>query len=104
MDVLGNFVDSNGRSFDKNNNEIDVREYYIANSGINEDRQENEYTKLLADKLVERYQVENVVFSSHLVATAVFQMLLHENPKLDIFGILRLPTDEYIFPRKNVKK
>ncbi|MCB0524978.1 MAG: 1-acyl-sn-glycerol-3-phosphate acyltransferase [Saprospiraceae bacterium] len=105
MDVLGNFVDSNGRSFDKNNNEIDVREYYIANSGINEDRQrENEYTKLLADKLVERYQVENVVFSSHLVATAVFQMLLHENPKLDIFGILRLPTDEYIFPRKNVKE
>ncbi len=31
-------------------------------------------------------------------------MLLHENPKLDIFGILRLPSDEYVFPKKAVEE
>jgi glycerol-3-phosphate O-acyltransferase len=30
-------------------------------------------------------------------------MLLHENPKLDLFGILRLPPDDYLFPLKGVE-
>jgi len=103
MDVLGNFVDAQGRSFDMHNNEIDVREYFLSKNEVNEDRQrEEEYTKILADRIVERYQSENVVFSSHLVAYAVFKMLLRENPKLDIFGILRLPHEEYVFPRKAI--
>ncbi len=104
MDVLGNFVDANGRSFDKHYNEIDVREYFFSKNEVNEDRQrEEEYTKILASRIVERYQAENVVFCSHLVAYTVFKMLLRENPKLDIFGILRLPPEEYVFPRKAIK-
>lgn len=99
IDVLGNFVDASGRSFDRFGNEINIGEYFMANGQVNEDRQrESEYTKLLAERIVERYAVENVVLSSHLVAYAVFEMLLHQNPKLDIFGILRLPPDDYLFP------
>ncbi len=99
MDVLGNFVDAEGRSFDKFGHELDIREYFMGKSEVNEDRQrEEEYTKLLADRIVERYHVENVVLSSHLVAYTVFEMLVHENPKLDLFGILRLPPDDYRFP------
>jgi glycerol-3-phosphate O-acyltransferase len=105
LDVLGNFVDAQGRSFDKNQNELDIREYFISQNQVNEDRQrEEEYTKILAARIEERYLAENVVLSSHLVAYAVFEMLRHENPKLDIFGILRLPQDEYIFPRKAIKE
>lgn len=106
MDVLGNFVDAQGRSFDSHGSELDIREYFMGKQNeINEDRQrEEEYTKLLAEKIVERYHVENVVLSSHLVAYAVFEMLLHENPKLDIFGILRLPPDEYVFPFRAVEE
>ncbi|MCY7329604.1 MAG: 1-acyl-sn-glycerol-3-phosphate acyltransferase, partial [Saprospiraceae bacterium] len=71
MDVLGNFVDAQGRSFDKFGHELDIREYFMGKNEVNEDRQrEEEYTKLLADRLVERYHVENVVLSSHLVAYA----------------------------------
>ncbi len=104
MDVLGNFVDAQGRSFDKFGHELDIREYFMGKNEINEDRQrEEEYTKLLADRIVERYHVENVVLSSHLVAYAVFEMLLHENPKLDLFGILRLPPDDYRFPASAVE-
>lgn len=103
MDVLGNFVDAQGRSFDKYRNEIDVREYFLSKNEVNEDRQrEEEYTKILASRIAERYLAENVVFCSHLVAYAVFKMLLRENPKLDIFGILRLPPEEYVFPRKAI--
>jgi glycerol-3-phosphate O-acyltransferase len=106
MDVLGNFVDAQGRSFDRFGTELDIREYFMGRKHeINEDRQrEEEYTKLLAEHIVERYHVENVVLSSHLVAYAVFEMLLHENPKLDIFGILRLPPDDYVFPFRAVEE
>ncbi|HND87485.1 MAG TPA: 1-acyl-sn-glycerol-3-phosphate acyltransferase, partial [Saprospiraceae bacterium] len=104
MDVLGNFVDPLGRSFDRYGNELDIRDYFTSKGGVNEDRQrEEEYTKLLAERIAERYQVENVALSSHLVAHAVFQMLVHQNPKLDLFGILRLPPDDYAFPFGSVE-
>ncbi|MFN0033968.1 MAG: 1-acyl-sn-glycerol-3-phosphate acyltransferase [Saprospiraceae bacterium] len=105
MDVLGNFVDAEGRSFDRFGNELDIREYFRSRGEVTEDRQrEEEYTKLLAERIVERYHVENVVLSSHLVAHAVFEILLHENPKLDLFGILRLPPDDYAFPFRAVEE
>ncbi len=105
MDVLGNFVDGQGRSFDRFGNELDIRDYFTSRNEVTEDRQrEEEYTKLLAERIVERYHVENVVLSSHLVAYAVFEMLMHENPKLDLFGILRLPPDDYLFPFRAVEE
>ena len=105
MDVLGNFVDSEGRSFDRFGNELCIGDYFTSNKEITADRQrEEEYTKLLAERIVERYHVENVVLSSQLVAYAVFELLLHENPKLDLFGILRLPPDDYMFPFRAVEE
>lgn len=99
LDVLGNMVDAEGRSYDRFGNELDIRHYFTSKNEVNEDRQrEEEYTKILAERIVERYHLENVVLSSHLTAFAVFEMLMHENPKLDLFGILRLPPDDYMFP------
>ncbi|MFN0174531.1 MAG: 1-acyl-sn-glycerol-3-phosphate acyltransferase [Saprospiraceae bacterium] len=105
MDVLGNFVDTEGKSFDHYGNELEVREYFRSRGEVTEDRQrEEEYTKLLAERIADRYHVENVVLSSHLVAHAVFEMLAHLNPKLDLFGILRLPHDDYVFPFRAVEE
>lgn len=100
MDVMGNFVNGKGQSLNPAGKAIDIRQYFTSVKGeLNEDRQrEEEYTKLLAERLVERYFVENVVLSSHLVAFAVFEILAHQNPKLDLFGLLRLPPDDYLFP------
>ncbi|MFM7400090.1 MAG: 1-acyl-sn-glycerol-3-phosphate acyltransferase, partial [Bacteroidota bacterium] len=104
MDIMGNFVDNSGRSFDIYGNEIDIKEYFTSRKEVNEDRQrEEEYTRLLAEKVVERYACENVVLCSHLVAYAVFEMLQHEHPKLDIFGILRLPHEDYVFPHESLE-
>jgi len=98
MDVLGNPVDAEGMSYDQHGNPIDVREYFLGGDGVNEDLQrESEYTKILADRIVERYHKDNLVLSSHLVAFVAFQLLKRQNHRLDLYGILRLPVDEYIF-------
>lgn len=104
MDVVGNFVDAQGRSYDRFGKEVNICDYFRdINGQINEDRQrESEYTRLLAERIVERYAVDNVVLSSQLVAFAVFEILAHQNPRLDLFGLLRLPPDDYRFPFRAV--
>ncbi len=81
MDVLGNFVDAQGCSYDLHNNKLDIREYFVSRNEVNEDRQrEEEYTKLLAERIEERYLAENVVLSSHLVAYSVFRNVAARKP------------------------
>jgi glycerol-3-phosphate O-acyltransferase len=105
MDILGNPVDQKGCSFDQYGNQIDLREYFMSNEKINQDFQrEAEYTKLLADKIVDRFHRDNIVLSSHLVAFAAFEILKLEHEKLDLYGILRLPTNEYIFSEEVLKE
>ncbi len=104
MDVLGNFVDMDGNSFDRHGQLINIRDYFVSNGALTEDLQrEGEYTKLLAERIVERYHRENIVLSSHLLACAVFNVLQYQNPRLDLYGLLRLPADEYIFPIETVR-
>ena len=104
MDVLGNFVDEDGKSFDRKGRELDVKEYFMSNGEVVEDQQrEIEYTKILADRIVERYFKENIVLTSHLVAFAAFLILKKENPNLDLFGVLRLPPEDFVFPIRKMK-
>lgn len=100
MDIMGNFVNFEGESFDKFNKPIDIREYFISKGQINTDPQrETEYTRLLAENITERYFKENVVLSSHLVAFTAFEILQAKYPKLNIYGLLRLPSSDFVFPR-----
>ncbi len=105
MDVLGNFVDDQGNSFDRHGRRIDISDYFRDGSGaINFDLQrEEEYTKVLARRIVERYHKDNVVLASHLLAFAVFEILLLKNPKLDLYGILRLPPEDFAFGVETVE-
>lgn len=99
LDVLGNPVDVDGNSFDMHGKPIEIRDYFLSNGEIVKDLQrESEYTKILGDKVVERYFRDNIVLTSHLVSFAAFELLKSQNSKLDLYGILRLPTDDYVFP------
>jgi glycerol-3-phosphate O-acyltransferase len=99
MDVLGNFVDNQGISRDNRNNVLDVSDYFVTDGVIKEDLQrEGEYTKLLADKIVDRFHRENIVLSSHVVAFTAFNILKESNDKLDLYALLRLPPDDFVFP------
>ncbi len=103
MDVLGNPVDAEGNSYDKYGNLIDIRDYFMSEGDLKpNDQREAEYTKHLAEKIVERYHKDNVVLSSHLVAFAAFQILQHQNARLDLYGVLRLPTDDYVFSQNTL--
>ncbi|MFZ2899213.1 MAG: 1-acyl-sn-glycerol-3-phosphate acyltransferase [Saprospiraceae bacterium] len=95
MDVVGNFVDEEGRSLDRFGNEVALRDYFISDNLVTEDLQrESQYTRILAERIVDRYFKENIVLSSHLVAFTAFEMLKRSNPKLDLFALLRLPADD----------
>lgn len=104
LDVLGNAVDAEGKSYDKYGNLLDVKEYFQTNGAIKEDEQrEGEYTKILADRIVERYHKDNIVLSSHLVSFAAFEILKRDNSKLDLYGILRLPPDDFAFQEETLR-
>ena len=101
MDVLGNPVNEKGESFDQYGNPIELEAYFMREGRVVADYQrESVYTTLLAEKIVTRYHKDNIVLTSHLVAFVAFQWLEHQNPELDLYGLLRLPPEDYIFPKE----
>lgn len=97
MDIFGNFVGEDGQSYDKEGREIDISSYFKSGGVITDDKQrDREYTRLLGEKIVERYKVENLVFSSHLVAFVAFQLISRKYPDLDLYGLLRLQGEEKV--------
>lgn len=109
MDILGNYVDDEGNSFDRNGNPINVRDYFLRDKEITFDPQrENEYVRVLSKRIVQEYHKYNRVFASHLVAFTAFKMLEEQNPKLDLYHILRLPEEDleldYETFKENFKK
>jgi glycerol-3-phosphate O-acyltransferase len=103
IDVMGNFVDKNGNSYGKTGQKVNLCDYFTHFDHINQDIQrESVYTKNLADKIVERYKKDNLVLSSHLVAFAAFNLLRHEHPELDLYGILRLPCKSIEFSKRKL--
>jgi glycerol-3-phosphate O-acyltransferase len=63
---------------------------------------------MLSQKIVTEYHRINRVFASHLVAFVAFEMWQKKHPKLDLFGLLRLPEEdlalEYNEFRTNCKR
>ncbi len=95
MDLLGNYVDDEGNSYDNNGKIIDTRDYFVSNGTVTKDKQrEQEYTRMLSEAIVTEYHRINRVFPSHLVAFVAFEMMQKKYEKLDLFSLLRLSDDE----------
>lgn len=96
MDVLGNYVDDEGQSFDKHNRLVDTQEYFTKDGHIisHNQQREDEYTRMLSSRIVEEFHIINKVFASHLVAFTAFQVLEKRFPKLDLYNLLRLPDED----------
>lgn len=97
MDVLGNPVNDNGDSISPDGKLIDVNQYFRASNGkIQPNLQsESEFTKILANKIIERYKVDNIILTSHLVAFTTFLIFKEQNKRLDLYGLLQLPVDDF---------
>ncbi len=95
LDLFGNYVNEEGMSMDVHGNRINTREYFMFQGKITANTQrEEEYTRMLSDVIVREYHQINRVQSSHLVAFTAFQMLRKKYKNLDLYSLLRLPTDE----------
>ncbi len=95
LDVLGNYVDEQGNSLDASGRIISTKDYFISNGDININRQrEDEYTRMLSQKIVAEYHKINRVFSSHLVAFIAFEIWQKKHPNLDLFSLLRIPEED----------
>jgi glycerol-3-phosphate O-acyltransferase len=109
LDIMGNFVDDEGHSLDSQNRRIHTRDYFLSNGQITIDKQrEDEYTRMLSQRIVSEYHRINRVFASHLVAFVAFELWQKKHPQLDLFGLLRLPEEdlslEYAEFRKTCKR
>ncbi len=105
LDVMGNYVDDEGNSLDAQGRVIDTRDYYISHNDITIDRQrEDEYTRMLSQKIVSEYHRINRVFASHLAAFVAFEMWQRQFPKLDLFTFLRLPEEELEIPYEEFRE
>lgn len=95
LDIMGNYVDDQGNSLDAQGRIIDTRDYFVSNGQITIDKQrEEEYTRMLSQRIVAEYHKIHRTFASHLVAFVAFEMWQKKHPKLDLFGLLRLPEEE----------
>ncbi|CAH1000507.1 Glycerol-3-phosphate acyltransferase [Neolewinella maritima] len=99
MDVVGNRVDSDGKSYAMSGRHVSTREYFRDQHGkVNKDLQrESEYTRLLANRIVARYHADGIVLPSHLVSYTAYAMLERSFPKDDLYAILRLPAEDFYF-------
>lgn len=99
LDVLGNYVDDNGQSLDAHGRVINTRDYFVTNTEIAIDKQrEDQYTRMLSQRIISEYHRINRVFASHLVAFVAFELWQKQHPKLDLFGLLRLPEEGLELP------
>ncbi|MBV6643306.1 MAG: 1-acyl-sn-glycerol-3-phosphate acyltransferase [Cyclobacteriaceae bacterium] len=105
MDILGNYVDDQGNSYDANGNPIDTVDYFISNGQITIDSQrEEEYVRILSRRIVEEYHKYNRVFASHLVAFTAFKMMERKNAKLDLYNLLRIPDEDLVLDYEEFKE
>jgi len=95
LDVMGNYVDENGNSLDAHGRVIDTKDYFISSGQLTIDRQrEDEYTRMLSQRIVTEYHKINRVFASHLVSFIAFEMWQKKYHQLDLFNLLRLPEED----------
>ena len=95
LDIMGNYVNDEGHSVDAQDRIIHTRDYFLSNGHITIDKQrEDEYTRMLSQRIVAEYHRINRVFASHLVAFVAFELWQRKYAKLDLFGLLRLPEEE----------
>lgn len=103
MDLFGNDVDFEGRSLDPAGREVDVRKYFMSGGEVVKDLQRDaEYTRMLGKRIVESYHRENIVFCSHLVAFAAFNLIKQKYKRLDLYGLLRLPKEDLVLPKRDM--
>jgi glycerol-3-phosphate O-acyltransferase len=97
MDVLGNRLDSEGKSLDKKGQEVDIKQYFMGEDGIEAHKQREEvYTKRLSQSILEAFRQYNIVLPSHLLSFVALEALMKKFEHLDFYQVLHLSPEEAI--------
>jgi glycerol-3-phosphate O-acyltransferase len=90
LDWLGNDVDDEGRSRDRQGHLLDPARYLtVGGRLVQDDARDAEYTRMLAARLVEAYRRESVALPTSLVAFVFFDRLRRERPERSLFRFMR---------------
>ena len=105
MDVMGNFVDEEGRSYNAKNETIEIKDYFTSGGAIKSDHQRDKiYTKILSEKIIDRLHRENIVLESHIVSFVAFNLFKQQHPNLDLYGLLRLSFSDFSIQYDDLKQ
>lgn len=105
MDVMGNTVDAAGHSYDAEGNHVGLYKYFNKSSDPTEVGQRfKEYTRILGQRIVKSYRVNNCVLSSSLLAFTAFQVLRKQYATLSLKDFLILPGNMLTIPYATLEK
>lgn len=96
LDIFGNRVDEEGISYDDQGRAIDPSRYVKNWQGeiVLDENRDHEYTREAGAKVAESYLQNNVILSPHLVSYVIFRYLVHCNPELDLYQLIRIGARE----------
>lgn len=95
LDPFGNLVDEHGQSLGPHGRTLDTTDFVKSFGQICHNTQrDQEYTRLLGDRLSIRYLQENIALTSHFIAYVYFEYLRKKFKSYDIFALLRLDESE----------
>ena len=97
MDLFGNYVNNDGQSVGRTGAQIHTKEYFQQGGVITTDKQrDQQYARLLSQRIVEEFHKFNEVLPSHIVAFVAYLKLRQQFKELDLYNFIRLPEDEML--------
>lgn len=95
LDVFGNPVDEDGNSIGPGGRIIQPEKWLTTCGKLQPNlERDQEYVRELGAQIADRYQKDNTVLSSHLVAFVLFQILKQKYPHYDLYKLLRLSAPQ----------
>jgi len=90
LDPLGNDVDAEGRSHGPTGRVVDPARYLLVDGEVAHDpARDAEYTRHLADRVVDAFHDNNVALSTSVLAFSVFERLRRTSEEQDLYRFLR---------------
>jgi glycerol-3-phosphate O-acyltransferase len=101
LDVFGNEINDDGQSLDHKGKVIQIKDYFLTDGKLAADNQrEMIYTRELGDQIAKSYQKYNYILPAHLVAFAAFKLLCKINSNMDVYSVVQIPEEEFVFPKR----
>ncbi len=90
IDLLGNEVDAHGVSHDPRGRPVDLASYFRVAGEVDVDpARDQEYTRLLGERITEIFHRDNTVLPTHILARALFQRVRQRFCDEDLYRFLR---------------